>query len=187
MTRADLYFKSTAVNPGGGSGFYVFHQYPPISCHPPVDPNIVRHTHTMTFVCARGLSAIFLSSQFGLDAFDVKTRLTELQVRKHPDQTARGPRCYTTRLPWRLSVVFPRNAIRANLSREDFCSNFETAFYFPRIFQSSFCKTAKVEASRSAESRTGARMPGCQRARKMMAILSVSDKIAFSPTGRNVK
>ncbi|XP_019723713.1 transmembrane protein 87A isoform X1 [Hippocampus comes] len=57
VMRADLYFKSTVVNPGGGSGFYVFHQYPPIPCNPREDPNI-----------------------FGLDAFDVKTRLTELQA-----------------------------------------------------------------------------------------------------------
>ncbi|XP_061637841.1 transmembrane protein 87A-like isoform X4 [Phyllopteryx taeniolatus] len=55
-TRAERYFGSAEVNPGGGSGFFVFHQYPLVTCQPRVDPNI-----------------------FGLDAFDVKTRLTELQ------------------------------------------------------------------------------------------------------------
>ncbi|XP_061637840.1 transmembrane protein 87A-like isoform X3 [Phyllopteryx taeniolatus] len=56
-TRAERYFGSAEVNPGGGSGFFVFHQYPLVTCQPRVDPNI-----------------------FGLDAFDVKTRLTELQT-----------------------------------------------------------------------------------------------------------
>ncbi|XP_061537485.1 transmembrane protein 87A-like isoform X2 [Phycodurus eques] len=55
-TRAERYFGSAEVNPGGGSGFFVFHQYPLVTCQPRVDPNI-----------------------FGLNAFDVKTRLTELQ------------------------------------------------------------------------------------------------------------
>ncbi|XP_077396363.1 transmembrane protein 87A [Festucalex cinctus] len=54
-TNARMYFGSSEVKPGGGSGFYVFHQYPLISCQPH-DPNI-----------------------FGLDTFDEKTQLTELQ------------------------------------------------------------------------------------------------------------
>ncbi|XP_068507429.1 transmembrane protein 87A-like isoform X2 [Syngnathus scovelli] len=54
--RAERFFRFPEVNPGGRSDFYVFHQYPLISCQQRVDPNI-----------------------FGLEAFDVKTPLSELQ------------------------------------------------------------------------------------------------------------
>ncbi|XP_029374257.1 transmembrane protein 87A [Echeneis naucrates] len=50
------YFMSAKVKPGGGSGYYVFHQYTDIPCQPNSGP------HT-----------------FGLETMDVKTRLTELQ------------------------------------------------------------------------------------------------------------
>ncbi|XP_059187260.1 transmembrane protein 87A-like isoform X2 [Centropristis striata] len=50
------YFKSTNVNKEGGSGFYVFHQYSEISCKPHMSPNT-----------------------FGLETFEMKTRLTETQ------------------------------------------------------------------------------------------------------------
>ncbi|XP_041653589.1 transmembrane protein 87A isoform X2 [Cheilinus undulatus] len=53
--RAQNYFNSTKVIPGGGNGYYMFHQYPPISCKQNMKPNT-----------------------FGLDALPVKTRLTEL-------------------------------------------------------------------------------------------------------------
>ncbi|KAM7412542.1 hypothetical protein PAMA_020089 [Pampus argenteus] len=54
-SQAVNYFKSTEVKQGGGSGFQVFHQYPAITCQQHINP------HT-----------------FGLDVFDVKTRLTEM-------------------------------------------------------------------------------------------------------------
>ncbi|XP_035535539.1 transmembrane protein 87A-like [Morone saxatilis] len=54
-SRAGSYFRSTKVIPGGGSGYYVFHQYPAITCQPPISPNT-----------------------FDLDVFEMRTRLTEL-------------------------------------------------------------------------------------------------------------
>ncbi|XP_037123152.1 transmembrane protein 87A [Syngnathus acus] len=54
--RAERFFRFPKVNPGGRSGFYVIHQYPLISCQQRVDPNI-----------------------FGVDAFEMKTPLGELQ------------------------------------------------------------------------------------------------------------
>ncbi|XP_036932468.1 transmembrane protein 87A isoform X1 [Acanthopagrus latus] len=55
-SRAASYFRSTEVRPGGGSGFYVFHQYPAITCQPQLSPNT-----------------------FGLDVLkDISRRLTEL-------------------------------------------------------------------------------------------------------------
>ncbi|XP_041796538.1 transmembrane protein 87A isoform X2 [Chelmon rostratus] len=54
-TKAASYFRSTEVRPGGGSGYYVFHQYPAVTCQPHINPNT-----------------------FGLDDFQMKTRLTEL-------------------------------------------------------------------------------------------------------------
>ena len=47
-SRAASYFRSTEVRPGGGSGFYVFHQYPAITCQPQLSPNTVIHTQTHT-------------------------------------------------------------------------------------------------------------------------------------------
>ncbi|XP_051813966.1 LOW QUALITY PROTEIN: transmembrane protein 87A-like [Acanthochromis polyacanthus] len=52
--RAAEYFNSTKVKPGKGSGFYVFHQYPPITCQQHMDPKVL-----------------------SVNTFDVKTRLTE--------------------------------------------------------------------------------------------------------------
>ncbi|TNN49654.1 Transmembrane protein 87A [Liparis tanakae] len=49
------YFKSTKVKEGGGSGYYVFHQYPAITCKPNLGPDM-----------------------FGLNEFEMKTRLTEV-------------------------------------------------------------------------------------------------------------
>ncbi|XP_076590898.1 transmembrane protein 87A isoform X2 [Chaetodon auriga] len=57
--KAEDYFRSTKVRAGGGSGFYVFHQYPAITCQPHLNPNTL-----------------------GLDDFEMRTRLTEL----HPQQ-----------------------------------------------------------------------------------------------------
>ncbi|XP_069029274.1 transmembrane protein 87A isoform X1 [Embiotoca jacksoni] len=53
-TVVEGYFRSTKVVPGGGSGFYAFHQYPAITCQ--------RHMNPDTF---------------GLDNFTMKVRLTE--------------------------------------------------------------------------------------------------------------
>ncbi|XP_050921564.1 LOW QUALITY PROTEIN: transmembrane protein 87A-like [Lates calcarifer] len=55
--NARYYFRSTEVQPGGGSGYYVFHQYPEINCQTHVSPD-----------------------QFGLDTFDAKARLKEQPV-----------------------------------------------------------------------------------------------------------
>ncbi|XP_078103218.1 transmembrane protein 87A isoform X1 [Sander vitreus] len=52
---AKNYFNSTKVIQGGGSGYYVVHQYRPITCQPHISPQT-----------------------FGLDEFEMKTRLTEL-------------------------------------------------------------------------------------------------------------
>ncbi|XP_049432211.1 transmembrane protein 87A-like [Epinephelus fuscoguttatus] len=52
--RVGSYFKSTEVKPGGGSGYYVFHQYQAIVCQPHIRPNT-----------------------FSLDPFETITRLTE--------------------------------------------------------------------------------------------------------------
>ncbi|CAK6980146.1 Hypothetical predicted protein [Scomber scombrus] len=54
MLLAENYFKSTMVQPEGGSGFYVFHKYPTITCQQHINPNM-----------------------FGLDVFEMITRLTE--------------------------------------------------------------------------------------------------------------
>uniref|UniRef100_A0A671TS10 Zgc:162698 n=1 Tax=Sparus aurata TaxID=8175 RepID=A0A671TS10_SPAAU len=54
--RAASYFGSTEVRPGGGNGYYVFHQYTAISCQPQLSPNT-----------------------FGLDVLkDTNKRLTEM-------------------------------------------------------------------------------------------------------------
>ncbi|XP_068572626.1 transmembrane protein 87A-like isoform X2 [Cebidichthys violaceus] len=54
-TLAGSYFNSTEVKQGGGSGYYVFHQYPAVTCQPHINPNM-----------------------FGLDELQTKTRLTEV-------------------------------------------------------------------------------------------------------------
>ncbi|CAB1458539.1 unnamed protein product [Pleuronectes platessa] len=53
-TQAATYFKSTEVMAGGGTGFYVSHRYPVVSCEPHIKPDM-----------------------FTLETFGVKTRLTE--------------------------------------------------------------------------------------------------------------
>ncbi|XP_074497111.1 transmembrane protein 87A isoform X1 [Sebastes fasciatus] len=57
--HAGNYFKSTEVKRGGGSGYYVFHQYPAFTCKPHTSPT------------------------FGLEKFEKKTRLTE-EPQKQP-------------------------------------------------------------------------------------------------------
>lgn len=47
-TGAEMYFKSTVVEPRGGSGYYVFHQYPIITCQPHMNPSTVQSTHIHT-------------------------------------------------------------------------------------------------------------------------------------------
>nr|XP_057935602.1 transmembrane protein 87A-like isoform X2 [Doryrhamphus excisus] len=54
--QAESYFRSTEVKSRGGSGFYMFHQYPLITCQPHLDPN-----------------------KLGLEVYDTKRRLTEVQ------------------------------------------------------------------------------------------------------------
>ncbi|XP_054649439.1 transmembrane protein 87A-like isoform X2 [Dunckerocampus dactyliophorus] len=54
--QAESYFRLTEVKSGGGSGFYMFHQYPRITCQPNLGPNIL-----------------------GLDVYETKRRLTEVQ------------------------------------------------------------------------------------------------------------
>ncbi|XP_070826219.1 transmembrane protein 87A [Chaetodon trifascialis] len=66
--KAEEYFRSTKVRAGGGSGFYVFHQYPAVTCQP---------------------------DTFGLDDFEMRTRLTELPPQqpttvKTPGRRRRG-------------------------------------------------------------------------------------------------
>ncbi|KAM9853693.1 transmembrane protein 87A [Aulostomus maculatus] len=68
-TRAASYFRSTEVKPGGGSGFYSFHQYPAVSCQLHSNPNV-----------------------FGLDEFEGKTRLTEPQQQQPITETTSGRR-----------------------------------------------------------------------------------------------
>ncbi|XP_039985804.1 transmembrane protein 87A isoform X2 [Xiphias gladius] len=54
-SRVGNYFRLTEVRqPGGGSGFYVFHQYPAVLCQTQINPNA-----------------------FGLNVFGAETRLTE--------------------------------------------------------------------------------------------------------------
>ncbi|XP_061916747.1 transmembrane protein 87A-like isoform X1 [Entelurus aequoreus] len=65
-TQAERYFGSTQVNPKGGSGFYMFHQYPLIKCQPRLDPSVTEANHCG---CA----------SLGLDVFETKRRLTEMQ------------------------------------------------------------------------------------------------------------
>ncbi|XP_027136313.1 transmembrane protein 87A isoform X2 [Larimichthys crocea] len=60
-TRAAGYFGSKDVLPGGGSGYYVFHQYPAIECKQ--NPNM-----------------------FGLEVFDKERRLTEVQQQQQQQQ-----------------------------------------------------------------------------------------------------
>ncbi|XP_054868395.1 transmembrane protein 87A-like isoform X2 [Amphiprion ocellaris] len=60
-TRIVEYFRSTKVKADGGSGFFVFHQYPRIVCKEHMDPHV-----------------------FSLDTFDEKTRLTEALKQQQP-------------------------------------------------------------------------------------------------------
>lgn len=53
-TRAEAYFKSPEVKPGGGSGYFIFHQYPVVSCQSHIKPDAFR-----------------------VETFEMKTRLTE--------------------------------------------------------------------------------------------------------------
>ncbi|XP_023252933.1 transmembrane protein 87A-like isoform X1 [Seriola lalandi dorsalis] len=55
LKQAEIYFKSAEVRQGGGSGFYILHEYPNIDCQPHSTPHL-----------------------FGLQTMDVRTRLTEL-------------------------------------------------------------------------------------------------------------
>ncbi|XP_061828256.1 transmembrane protein 87A isoform X2 [Nerophis lumbriciformis] len=64
--QAERYVGSTEVNPKGGSGFYMFHQYPLIKCQPRLDPSVTEANHCG---CA----------SLGLDVFETKRRLTEMQ------------------------------------------------------------------------------------------------------------
>lgn len=65
--HADSYFKGTQVKQEGGSGFYVFHQYPHFKCEPHMNPN-----------------------QFAVNVFKQPTRLAELPVVKQPT-TSQNP------------------------------------------------------------------------------------------------
>ncbi|GLD65693.1 transmembrane protein 87A-like protein, partial [Lates japonicus] len=58
--NAKYYFRSTKVQLGGGSGYYVFHQYPEINCQ----------------------------AHFGLDTFDVKTRLRDHLLQTTTEKTS---------------------------------------------------------------------------------------------------
>ncbi|KAM7398828.1 hypothetical protein PAMP_018137 [Pampus punctatissimus] len=71
-SQAVNYFKSTEVKQGGGSGFHVFHQYPTITCQQHINPNT-----------------------FGLDVFDVKTRLTE-QLQQQATAVQKGKKSAET-------------------------------------------------------------------------------------------
>lgn len=65
-TQIGSYFRLKEVKPGGGSGFYVFHKYPTITCQQHTNPNT-----------------------FGLDKFELKTRLSEqLQEPPFTEQTS---------------------------------------------------------------------------------------------------
>ncbi|XP_031728350.1 transmembrane protein 87A isoform X4 [Anarrhichthys ocellatus] len=66
---AGNYFNSTEVKQGGGSGYYVFHQYPAITCQPHMNPN--------TFV---------------LDVLEMKTRLTEVTHQQPVTEKTSGRR-----------------------------------------------------------------------------------------------
>ncbi|KAK9521431.1 hypothetical protein VZT92_021238 [Zoarces viviparus] len=67
--RAGKYFNSTEVKQGGGSGYYVFHQYPAVTCQPHMNPN--------TFV---------------LDVLEMKTRLTEVTHQQPVTEKTSGRR-----------------------------------------------------------------------------------------------
>ncbi|XP_056296436.1 transmembrane protein 87A-like [Pseudoliparis swirei] len=67
--NAGDYFKSTKVKEGGGSGYYVFHQYPAIICKPNLGPDM-----------------------FGLNEFEMKTRLTEVTPQQPTAEKTPGRR-----------------------------------------------------------------------------------------------
>ncbi|XP_040901585.1 transmembrane protein 87A isoform X2 [Toxotes jaculatrix] len=69
VIQTGRYFGSTEVRPGGGSGYYIFHQYPAISCQLNINPNT-----------------------FGLDASKRKTRLTEPQQQQPITEKTSGRR-----------------------------------------------------------------------------------------------
>ncbi|KAM6987993.1 transmembrane protein 87A-like [Tautogolabrus adspersus] len=64
---AQYYFKSAEVKQKGGNGYYVFHQYPPISCQQHMNPNT-----------------------FGLDVLPMKTRLKDLLQEQPTTETPHG-------------------------------------------------------------------------------------------------
>ncbi|XP_060890286.1 transmembrane protein 87A-like, partial [Labrus mixtus] len=66
---AQSYFKSDKVNQRGGNGYYMFHQYPPISCQQHMNPNT-----------------------FGLDVLPVKTRLKDLPQKQPITEKPHGDR-----------------------------------------------------------------------------------------------
>ncbi|XP_034384697.1 transmembrane protein 87A [Cyclopterus lumpus] len=69
VENAGNYFNSTKVKKGGGSGYYVFHQYPVITCKPHIGPNT-----------------------FGLNEFEMKTRLTEVTPQQPTTEKTPGRR-----------------------------------------------------------------------------------------------
>ncbi|CAJ1066290.1 transmembrane protein 87A isoform X2 [Xyrichtys novacula] len=67
--RAQSYFRSSEVKPGGGSGYFMFHDYPSISCQQHMNPNT-----------------------FGLDTFQPEIHLKELPSdEKEKPSTAKTP------------------------------------------------------------------------------------------------
>ncbi|XP_071351996.1 transmembrane protein 87A isoform X2 [Trachinotus anak] len=67
--QAENYFNSTKVRPGGGSGYFIHHQYPAISCQPHSNPQM-----------------------FGLQEMDSKIRLTELPQQQPNTEKTSGRR-----------------------------------------------------------------------------------------------
>ncbi|XP_068441161.1 transmembrane protein 87A-like isoform X2 [Clinocottus analis] len=69
VENAGNYFKSRKVHDRGGSGYYVFHQYPVFTCKPNIGPDM-----------------------FGLSDFEMKTRLTEVTPQQPTTEKTPGRR-----------------------------------------------------------------------------------------------
>ncbi|TDH15423.1 hypothetical protein EPR50_G00031070 [Perca flavescens] len=111
--EAKNYFNSTKVSQGGGSGYYVFHQYGPITCQPHISPQA-----------------------FGLDKFDMKTRLTELPQeqpitedlgsRRRRDADAPKPKAAAVQ---KESAAVPHKEAAAHLSMDTVAESWEDGPY----------------------------------------------------------
>lgn len=85
-SQQSTYFRSTKVEPEGGSGYYVFHQYSPLTCEQ-LRPN-----------------------KFGLDRFEMRTQLTEPPQKQPITEKPPGRRRREVEPPKPKAAAQPKDA-----------------------------------------------------------------------------